>query len=134
MGTPSGTIYTGQNPPEGSIKGILYPLAGTLRGCASHNMLITVYPNDCHWENIATITGDSSWTASNTRTYFERLERCKYLPNSIRGHGCDGWLETNEADVKLVTEGSKIFSMLNVAAARSMLNGVGQLISPTRTR
>ncbi|KAK9321253.1 GMC oxidoreductase [Lipomyces orientalis] len=131
--TPNGTIYTGKDPPDGSkMKGILYPRAGTLGGCFSHHALITIYPHDSDWDNIASITGDSSWSATNMRTYFEKLESCEYLPNSIVGHGFNGWLATNEADVKLVAEDSKILSML-VAAASTMGKGIGRLFSTLKS-
>jgi len=55
--------------------GILYPRAGTLGGCGSHNALITIYPHDSDWDNIASLTGDDSWSASKMRTYFEKMER-----------------------------------------------------------
>ncbi|KAF5017437.1 hypothetical protein F66182_10635, partial [Fusarium sp. NRRL 66182] len=57
--TPAGTLYVGLNPPSGSKpKGILYPRAGTLGGCSAHNALITIYPHESDWSNIANLTGD----------------------------------------------------------------------------
>jgi len=58
---------------------VWYPRAGTLGGCTAHNAMITVVPQDSDWNNIANITGDTSWGAANMRTYFERLENCKYV-------------------------------------------------------
>lgn len=41
--TPGGGEYVGLTPPKGSTpKGILYPRAGTLGGCGSHNAMITI--------------------------------------------------------------------------------------------
>jgi choline dehydrogenase len=38
--TPDSSIFVGLNPPKGSKqKGIYYPRAGTLGGCAAHNAL-----------------------------------------------------------------------------------------------
>lgn len=55
-----------QNLPAGSqMLGILYPRAGNLGGCGSQNALITIYPHDSDWDNIASLTGDNSWSASN---------------------------------------------------------------------
>lgn len=52
--TPTGTLYIGLNPPNGSKpKGILYPRAGTLGGCTAHNAMITVYPHENDWANVA---------------------------------------------------------------------------------
>lgn len=116
--TPSGTIYVGLDPPSGSKqKGILYPRAGTLGGCTAHNALITIYPHESDWANIAQLTGDSSWDPKNMRQYFQRLERCEYLPNGTSGHGFTGWLGTNRADLKLALGDFKILSIIGAAAA-----------------
>jgi len=58
---------------------VWYPRAGTLGGCTAHNAMITVVPQDSDWDNIVNITGDASWAPANMRTYFERLENCKYV-------------------------------------------------------
>ena len=78
--TPDGGEYTGLNPPEGStMKGTLYPRTGTLGGCTAHNALIAVYPHRSDFDNVATITGDDSWSADNMRKYFTKLEKNQYL-------------------------------------------------------
>src|ERR1700681_4726004 len=41
--------------------GVFYPRAGTLGGCTAHNAMITIYPSDSDWDEIARITGDRSW-------------------------------------------------------------------------
>lgn len=39
--TPAGDLHVGPNPPGGSEPlGILYPRAGTLGGCTSHNAMM----------------------------------------------------------------------------------------------
>ncbi|GKT53838.1 choline dehydrogenase [Colletotrichum tofieldiae] len=49
---PDGKIYVGLNPPQDSEPlSILYPRVGALGGCFQYN----------DWDNIATITGDTSW-------------------------------------------------------------------------
>ncbi|HEY0723519.1 MAG TPA: GMC family oxidoreductase, partial [Pyrinomonadaceae bacterium] len=84
--------------------GVLYPRAGTLGGCTAHNAMIFVYPQNQDWDDIASLTGDSSWRADNMRRYFELLEECRHRPlkrwiarwtgfNPSR-HGFDGWLST----------------------------------------
>lgn len=50
------------------------------------------------------------------RTYFEKLERNRYLPNSVDGHGFDGWLETSLADLSPVATDQKLLS-LGISAA-----------------
>ena len=88
-------------------RGVLYPRAGTLGGCTAHNAMIFIYPHNRDWDDIAQLTGDSSWRADNMRRYFERLENCQHRPlkrwiakltgfNPAR-HGFDGWLTTELA-------------------------------------
>jgi len=136
--TPDGGTFVntpGVNtaPPAGSTPlAILYPRAGTLGGCAGHNAMITIYPHNSDWANIASITGDSSWAPDNMRTYFERLERYRYLPNGIVGHGFDGWLETSLTDLDLVVEDRKLISLV-VAAATAMGKSLLGIIVTTVT-
>ena len=85
---------------------ILYPRAGALGGCTTHNAMITVYPHNKDWDDLADLTGDPSWKAENMRKYFERMENCHYrrfpwrwihqLLNPTR-HGYGGWLSTQVA-------------------------------------
>lgn len=115
--TPKGTLYVGLDPPQGSKqKGILYPRAGTLGGCTAHNAMITIYPHESDWSNIAELTGDTSWAPNNMRRYFNRLERCGYLPRGTPGHGFNGWLGTNRADLNLALGDFKIVSIVAAAA------------------
>lgn len=115
--TPEGTVYVGLNPPNGSKqKGILYPRAGTLGGCTTHNALVTIYPHESDWANIASLTGDTSWDPKNMRKYFTRLERCEYLPHGTPGHGFSGWLGTDRADLKLALGDLKFLSIVGAAA------------------
>ena len=127
--TPGGTHAVGLNPPAGSSPlGILYPRAGTLGGCTAHNAMITVYPHEDDWNNIASLTGDSSWSAENMRTYFERLERVDYLPNGIIGHGFSGWLNVQYTSLLLVLKDRKVQSLIT-AAATATGAGISGLIS-----
>src|SRR5579864_120022 len=85
------------------VDGVLYPRAGTLGGCTAHNAMITIYPHEADWNDVAEATGDDSFRAVNMRRYFERLEDCQYRPiwrwlaklgiNPTR-HGWQGWLHT----------------------------------------
>ncbi|KAK6339868.1 hypothetical protein TWF718_009257 [Orbilia javanica] len=132
---PNGTEYVGLSPPSGAqMKGILYPRAGTLGGCGSHNALITVNPHDSDWNHIRFLTGDSSWDASNMKQYFERLEKVNYDPNSIVGHGTNGWLWVERPDVGLALGDGKIVTQLLASSFAmgqgiigSLLNAVGNL-------
>ena len=66
--------YVGLHPPPGAKpKGILYPRAGVLGGCVSHNALIWILPHRSDWDHIANITGDASWSADNMEKYIEKV-------------------------------------------------------------
>ena len=49
-----------------------------------------------HWDHIADITSDDSWSAANMEKYWTRLENNGYGPFMVRGpgHGFHGWLGT----------------------------------------
>jgi choline dehydrogenase len=131
---------------------IWYPRAGTLGGCTSHNAMITVIPQDSDWDFIASITGDPSWRGEHMRTYFERLERCSYVPNpeslggkletvlasvdeflhgdrkwreTGSGHGFDGWLPTSEADPKLVLKDKELIALLLDSVKAALIDHIG---------
>jgi choline dehydrogenase len=57
--------------------GVFYPRAATVGGCTAH-VMITVYPHDADWDDIAASTGDETWRSDAMRKYFERLEACGY--------------------------------------------------------
>ncbi|KAF4591875.1 glucose-methanol-choline oxidoreductase [Ophiocordyceps camponoti-floridani] len=116
--TPSGNRYVGLHPPPFSKPlGVLYPRAGTFGGCTAHNALVTVYPEESDWDNIAKLTGDNSWNADYMRDIFKKIERCRYVPNSIIGHGFHGWLTTSVASVVFFLEDPKLLAMLHGAAS-----------------
>lgn len=126
----NGELYVGLNPPAGAEPlGILYPRAGTLGGCGSHNALITVYPHKSDWDGIATLTGDTTWGASNMRKYFQRLENAEYLPNGIVGHGFDGWLTTSVTDLGLVIKDIKLLTVILSAASAMGKSLLGLIFS-----
>jgi choline dehydrogenase len=90
----------------------LYPRAGTLGGCTAHNAMIFVYPHDEDWQNIADLTGDPSWRPDAMRSYFQRIERCRYRPDqwftNLFGvnpsrHGFGGWLDVELPRVPIET-------------------------------
>jgi choline dehydrogenase len=106
------------NNDDGSPRGVLYPRAGTLGGCTSHNAMITVYPHEKDWSYIADVTGDDSWRADAMRKYFAVLEKCEYLGTNqnAKGHGFKGWLNVNRADPKLALGDIKILQIVGAAA------------------
>lgn len=126
---PSGELYRGTKPPAGAKpNGILYPRAGTLGGCTSHNALIMVYPSDSDWNDIAQTTGDDSWNSIEMRRHFERLEKLRYAPNSIVGHGLFGWLTTALTTVTIPLSDLKIITPA-VAACSAFGNTVDKIIT-----
>lgn len=128
--TPSGELHVGPSPPAGSEPlGILYPRAGTLGGCSMHNAMITIYPHESDWSHIAQITGDNSWDPKNMRKYFERLERARYLPNGLAGHGFDGWLTTSLTDLRLVVEDQKLLSLILASATAAGKSLLGKIVN-----
>jgi choline dehydrogenase len=94
-----------RRPADDPPPGVLYPRASALGGCTAHNAMIFIYPHDSDWDDIAKLTGDSSWSARNMRRYFRRLENCRHRPLwrflsmltgdrfNPTGHGWTGWLE-----------------------------------------
>jgi choline dehydrogenase len=103
--------------------GILYPRTGALGGCAQHNAMIAIKPHENDWIYIQNITGDASWAPDNMLTYFEKLEKCSYLPDSVVGHGFTGWISTAVTNIELIAQDLKIASLV-VAAATTMGNGL----------
>lgn len=115
--TPDGSIYTGLNPPADSkMLGTLYPRTGSLGGCTAHNALIAVYPHQSDFDFIAQLTGDSSWSADNMRSYFVKMEKNQHLLPGASGHGYDGWLTTETAPLSIVLEDPMLLSMLTGGA------------------
>ncbi|KAL9080418.1 MAG: hypothetical protein Q9157_000803 [Trypethelium eluteriae] len=66
--------HVGPDPPaDATPLGILYPRAQALGGCISHNALIWITPHASDWNNIAQITGDNSWVATNMDQYLDKV-------------------------------------------------------------
>lgn len=112
-------------------KGVLYPRAGCLGGCTAHNAMITVYPHNKDWDEVAEITGDASWKADNMRKYFERMENCGYRPinrlfaklgiNPSR-HGFNGWFQTEMAlPLKALAKDKKLVEAIKDSAIKTAL-------------
>jgi choline dehydrogenase len=130
--------------------GILYPRAGTLGGCTSHNAMITVYPHNSDWEGIRNLTGDDSWSAARMRDYFERLEACGYisgfklLAEKISGllhgqgsnpsrHGYKGWLHTSAASPSIVLKDVQLLKIVIDAAVRGLAHHLTDIPEDIKT-
>ncbi|EFY87371.1 GMC oxidoreductase, putative [Metarhizium acridum CQMa 102] len=111
--TPDGRLYTGLDPPSGSkMLGTLYPRTGTLGGCTAHNALVAIYPHRSDFEYIASLTGDSSWAPDKMRKYFVKMEKNRYLLPLAKGHGYNGWLDTDRAPLTIPLEDPKLLSLI----------------------
>lgn len=118
--TPDGTLYTGLNPPPGSkMLGTLYPRTGTLGGCTAHNALIAIYPHQSDFDNIASLTGDESWSHENMRKYFVKLEDKNYGIPLETGHGYNGWLSTELAPLTIPLKDPQLLSLFTGGAFAS---------------
>lgn len=133
VGRPDKAVGPGRQGEE--VRGVLYPRAGTLGGCTSHNAMITVYPHNADWSYIEGLTGDKSWSADNMRRYFQRLENCHYRPgwrflrkfgfNPTR-HGFNGWLQTEAAlPLKALAKDKKLVHTVREQAEEAIAS-VGQ--------
>ena len=121
-------------------QGIYYPRAGTLGGCTAHNAMILMAPHDSDWDDIAALTGDASWRATDMRRYFQRLEQCRYRPAwralsrlglDRTGHGWDGWLPTECAMPWQVLEDRRLLATLTESAF-AVLHGSSRPVQALR--
>ena len=78
--------------------GIYYPRCSTIGGCSAHNVCLMVYPSNSDFDTIANSFSDPSWSATNMRQYFQRLENCRYLIQAGSLHGTKGWQPTEMID------------------------------------
>jgi len=103
-------------------RGVYYPRCATVGGCTAHNAMITVYPHNRDWDDLAERLGDPSWSAENMRRLFERLERCLYRGrDDASRHGFDGWLGTQMADPKLALRDPQLVRALLDAAVAALV-------------
>ncbi|MDQ3647076.1 MAG: GMC family oxidoreductase N-terminal domain-containing protein [Actinomycetota bacterium] len=134
--------------------GVLYPRAGTLGGCTAHNAMLTVYPHDRDWDDMAAIAEDESFNSETMRKHFERLEGCTYvdpprpLPRNrlaarivqrlplLRGvyenasrHGYEGWLCTTLADPKLALGDKQLVDVVVSATKETLQQGLGRALA-----
>lgn len=117
-----GEEYVGLHPPpDAKPKGILYPRAGVLGGCVSHNALIWILPHRSDWDHIANITGDASWSASAMEQYTEKVHE---------------WLHVEPTNPAIVLEDLALAQHMMTGAAEqgwgidplSAMTGLGQLL------
>lgn len=89
--------------------GVLYPRGGTLGGSTAVSAMITIYPHNSDWDQIAETLDDASWNAEAMRGLYERIERWRdptaYSDQPPEDdparHGHHGWLGVTRADPKV---------------------------------
>jgi choline dehydrogenase len=75
-------------------------------------------PERFDWDNIAQLTGDSSWNSDRMRTYFQRVENCTYVPRSADNpsrHGFFGWLPFAVADSSMFVNDTVLVRFIRAA-------------------
>jgi choline dehydrogenase len=91
--------------------GVLYPRGATLGGSTAINAMITLAPDNQDWEDLVKLTGDTTWNSERMRDYFERVENMGYarpLIGNPQRHGLNGWLTTEQNNISLLLDDSKI--------------------------
>jgi len=94
-------VQQARDPKNVPGKGVLYPRGSTLGGSTAHDAMLFVYPHDKDWDDIAGMTGDSSWSASRMRQIFQRLETCNYCEAGAAGHGFNGYMQASRLDERI---------------------------------
>lgn len=102
--------------------GIFYPRGSTIGGSTAVNAMISVIPHNSDWNNIATITGDNSWSANNMRHYLTKVERNLYGKNEYSGHGRQGWLPISHNALLTPNQNGQLHSPLSPAVKLSYLD------------
>lgn len=118
--------------------GVLYPRASLLGGCTAHNAMIYLAAHDSDWNAIATLTGDSSWSAERMRRWATQVEDCRHRPVwrwlqrlglSPTGHGWSGWLRIERFEPQDALRDIWMLWHLAVAACAA-LRGIGGGVIP----
>jgi len=103
-------------------EGVLYPRGGALGGSTAVNAMITVAPKNSDWDQIAALTGDTSWQSPQMRKQYDRVLR---------------WLSTERQDVNIdALLDASLMSVLTGAFKEASAAGLGgpdvDLIDPLR--
>ncbi|KAK3324332.1 GMC oxidoreductase-like protein [Cercophora scortea] len=115
---PDGSFFVGTSPPPNStLLGMFYPRGGTLGGSSAINAMTTVLPSDSDWQNVVNLTNDLSWSPSNMRKIFQRIEKNLYLPVGTPGHGFNGYLDTNKNPVSSYDNLTSTITVMQTIAA-----------------
>jgi len=121
-------------------KGILYPRAGCLGGCTAHNALITVRPHRQDWDDIVSLTGDTTWSSKEMQKYWQRIERCRHrgalrrcfakIGVNLTEHGWKGWLQTEKVDDSIAIGDNALFQLFfeTIGEALDQIPNAGERI------
>ncbi len=119
--------------------GVWYPRAGTLGGCTAHNAMIFTAPSNSDWDQIADLTGDRSWRATEMWKYFRRVENCRHRPvRRFWGtlgidpsrHGWSGWLPIEKAKPEDAIADDRVRETI----AASVSNALQEIGAPSLAR
>lgn len=108
--------------------GVFYPRGSALGGSSAVNALVTVYPHNSDWDELAELTGDPDWNADAMRTRFQRVEAWHgpdpdpenpARPGDARRHGFEGWLGTTRANPKLAGREPKFLDIIGAVEEES---------------
>lgn len=94
--SPSHPCEDIDSPTQAHKTGVFYPRGSTVGGSTAVNAMISIKAHDSDWDNIAALTGDSSWRAESMQDYFTEIERNLYGGNASTGHGTDGWFPVSQ--------------------------------------
>ena len=139
---------------------VFYPRATGIGGCTVHNAMITMAGPAADWDELAWFLDDDSWSSEVMRGYFQRLERCEYIPRPQRPqthlqrivetllwlfgkdedptggrHGFGGWLHTSVVDFRIGLADKQLVKMLYGAAitsAKAGMEGRSRVLSGRR--
>jgi choline dehydrogenase len=109
-------------------EGVLYPRGSTLGGSTAISALVTVYPHNSDWDDLAELTGNDDWSAERMRERFRRIEAWRgrdpdpdrpARPGDASRHGFDGWLGTNRANPGLASREPWFLEIINAIEAES---------------
>ncbi|KAF2208615.1 hypothetical protein CERZMDRAFT_70840 [Cercospora zeae-maydis SCOH1-5] len=115
---PDDPAYKGAPPPPGAKRlGLLYARGSALGGSSQMSAMAMVTPHEEDWINLGQASGNSTaFEPHMMREYFVKLENCKYLINSVAGHGFNGWLDISLTPLTLVLQDLKLMSLVIAAA------------------
>lgn len=108
--------------------GVLYPRGSTLGGSTAISALVTVYPHNSDWDDLADLTGDADWSAQVMRERFQRIEAWRgrdpdpdrpARPGDATRHGFEGWLKTTRANPKLAGREPWFLDIIGAVEAES---------------